>query len=173
MKMIQPRGTVVDVTEYSDDSEEVSESSRFVSPEEAAKDLINAIVLQAVLDYRESLWNNVYRSADQYSINRSQTIDECEYFFKDINFKLYKKLPDQILKFYRNLDLLPDDIVTGKEKDAFKCPICSHGVEVRYVKIPSRNLMGTHSRAKKAYCPSCLMKGYISIPISKEERSAS
>ena len=173
MKMIQPRGTVVNVTEYCDDNEEVSELSRFVSPEEAAKDLVNAIVLQAVLDYRESLWNNVYRSADQYSINRSQIIDECEYFFKDINFKLYKKLPDQILEFYRKFDLLPDDIVTEKAKDAFKCPICGHGVEVRYVKIPSRNLMNARSRAKKAYCPSCLMKGYIVMPISREERSAS
>lgn len=173
MKMVQPRGTVVDVEERNEYDTPVNDSSRYVSPEEACKDLVNAIVLQGVLDYRDAIWDGVRKNGDQYYIQRNDTIEECEHFFKDTNFKLYKKLPDQILEFYRIFDNLPDETVINKSKNAFKCPICNHEVEVRYVKVPSRNLMNAHAKAKKAYCPSCLMKGLIVTPISKEERSAS
>ena len=117
------------------------------------KDLANAIVLQAVHDYREAI---LY--------NEPKLMTSCERFFqsKYCTFlsglngaNLAEKLRSETLEFkeraFKNFDEKQKRGDTEPTKKAFKCPTCGKWVEVTfgYISKPAR------TRGYIANCKSC------------------
>lgn len=139
------------------------ESARYVTPEEAMKNLVSAVILRAVLDYRDAvLMNTLQDNYGEYYIYKTKSIKELETFFEDVNFKLYTSLPDKIIKFKKTVnELTPDDFIEGKEK-SYICPICGGTVKCHRFKVPSKHSHG----GKKLYenrvmCEGCLIKASV------------
>lgn len=136
------------------------EVGRAVTPEEAMNNLVSAIVLRAVLDYRDELFYATTSDEDaNYYILKTQGIRELEMFFNNIGFLLYKDLPDKIIDFKKKVDKLkPRDFTPGKEK-SYICPICGGTVNCKKVKIPNKH---SHNGQKpfenRVSCNGCLMR---------------
>ena len=139
------------------------ETGHAVTPEEAVRGLLSAVVLRGVMDYRDALLNNICANEyGEYYISQSHTIKELEFFFRNIGFDLHRTLPDKILEFKREMDRLTmEDFEPGNEK-SYICPICGGVVSCRKVKLaPQHTCNGKKLYENKVFCKGCLMRGTV------------
>lgn len=134
-------------------------SEHGVTPEEAAHQLVSAIVLQGALDYRNELFNNITFKDGDYAYQENEAIRILEDFFKIIGFSAYDRLRPRVLAFRREIDTLKFENRNQKiEEKSFICPLCKGKVHVRICKHQSEH----HKTAvKRATCDTCYFKVYI------------
>lgn len=139
------------------DTEELEDSGgRWVFPDEAARQLVIAVVLRAVLDYRNDLYSCIVLTPNGYDIEKNNAIQSFETFFQDIGFDNYKALPEKVIDFRREVDKIPFSAIETGTKH-FKCPLCGGDVTVKRGanKRFTRQLL---DRAKRATCDTCQFK---------------
>lgn len=134
------------------------EESRAVTPEEAVNNLVAAVILEGVLEYRRLLINNLMKNADGYYIRTSSGIKELEKFFELIGFKPYSRLSGGIVSFQQ-------EIVKDPNRESFICPICKGHVHSKLVKVRSK--FRTCDMERRYICDGCQIKMYQPIPNEK------
>lgn len=133
-----------------------------VNKNDAARALVAAVELQAVLDYRDALYENTRKVEDGYIIDKNYTIVECERFFNDVGFVPYRMLRDKVIQFKELVDQLTDE--DFKTEESFVCPICGGTVTARMAKKNAIRFHPTSPRyveSKRVACEGCLFKIYI------------
>lgn len=128
--------------------------------EEAAKALIAAAELQAVLDYRNALYENAIYSNGDYIVEPNRTICECERFLDELGFDAYKKLKPKVIELKKILV----DISRNHNRDSFTCPICNGTVSIHNAsQIVSRKdpRHPVTRQAIRATCDVCQFKTFI------------
>ena len=127
---------------------------------EAARALIAAAELQAVLDYRTALYNNVIFKNGNYTIAPDRTISECERFLDELGFEPYKMLRPKVIELKKTLI----DISRKRNRDSCTCPICNGTISIHEAtKIVSRidPKKPVTQKALKATCNCCQFKAFI------------
>ena len=127
---------------------------------EAARALIAAAELQAVLDYRTALYENVIFKDGKYTIAPDETISECERFLDELGFEPYKKLKPRVIE----LKKLLTDISRKHDRDTCECPICKGTISIHESKkiLSRRDLRNpVTKKALKATCNCCQFKAFI------------
>ena len=127
---------------------------------EAARALIAAAELQAVLDYRTALYENVIFKDGNYTIAPDRTISECERFLDELGFEPYKMLRPKVIE----LKKLLVDISRKRDRDSCICPICNGTISIHEsTKILSRRDLRNPvtKKALKATCNCCQFKTFI------------
>lgn len=136
---------------------EYTDSSHAVTAEEALNNLVAAVILNGVLEYRRLLIANLELTPEGYAIHQSSGIKELENFFKLIGFAPYTKLSSGVISFQREID---KDV----NRASFKCPICGGQVRSKVVKSKSKFFTAT----KRHYsCEGCLI--HMSQPIPEKK----
>jgi len=140
-------------------STDEDKSEHGVTPEEAAHQLVNAIVLQGALDYRDALFNSITFKDGDYAYRENDTIRLLEEFFQGIGFAAYDRLRPRVLAFRREIDTLKFENRNQKiEEKSFICPLCKGKVHVINCKYQSKH---NKTNIKKAACDTCYFKVYI------------
>ena len=134
------------------------EESHTVTPEEAVNNLVAAIILEGVLEYRRLLINNLTKNADGYYIRASSGIRELEKFFDLIGFKPYSRLYDGVLSFQK-------EIIKDPNRDSFICPICKGHVHSKLMK--TRSKFAAYDMERRYTCDGCQIKMVRPIPREK------
>lgn len=145
-------------------TEEYYETSQFVSKEEAMRNLVSAILLRAVLDYRDMLVENIVWNGIDCDIQPTQAMMDMEHFFKNMGFDMYKKLIDGVVKFAKKAKTVKDEDFKNKNSNAFTCPVCGGKVRANYVKVRTvyiTNRGWNTKQVKKCGCQDCLLKMVI------------
>lgn len=118
----------------------------YVLPQEAMRQLVIAIVLRALLDYRVTLFANLYKTSVGYDIQKTKAIADIERFFEEMGFDNYISIPSKIIAFQNELDKIALPICDG-DLDHFRCPLCGGLVTVKQKRD-----------TKKAACNGCFFK---------------
>jgi len=134
------------------------EESHTVTPEEAVNNLVAAVILEGVLEYRRLLINNLTKNTDGYYIHSSSGLKELENFFELIGFKPYSRLSGGILSFQQ-------EIVKDPNRISFICPICKGHVHSKVVKVRSK--FRTYDTERQYICDGCQIKMRQPIPNEK------
>lgn len=128
---------------------------------EAARALIAAAELQAVLDYRTALYNNVIFKNGDYTIAPDRTISECERFLDELGFEPYKMLRPKVIELKK---ILTDISRNNRSCSSCTCPICNGTIDIHEsTQIVSRKDLKNpvKRRALKATCNCCQFKTFI------------
>ena len=144
-------------------------NARYVTQKEAATNLVSAVILQGVLDYRKELLLCVKKDLNgNYILKKDSACLDLERFFEDMGFHLYKKLPDGILKFHEQAMEIPDDVFENKDKANFFCPICGGEVvgSTRKQRVMIAPATLRHATLKVATCTGCGFKDIMSPDIN-------
>lgn len=127
---------------------------------EAARALIAAAELQAVLDYRNALYENTVFKNGDYIVEPSRTITECERFLNELGFEPYKMLKPKVIE----LKKLLTDISRNKDRDTCICPICNGLINIH----PAAQIISRKDPkhpvtrpALRASCSVCQFKTFI------------
>lgn len=143
-----------------------NKNARYVLKEEATKNLVAAVLCQAVFDYRKELFLCIGRNFNgELILVKNDVAKDLERFFNDMGFRLYKKLPDGILKFHEESLQIPDEKFRNKQdRNAdFTCPICG-GVPLLSTRKQKVMLSPKDSRyvmIKIVQCSGCGAKDVI------------
>ncbi len=153
-------------------AEYYTDSSRVVTPQESMQNLVAAVVLRGVLDYRENLIQNVQAGGQGYYIKANSVQIEAERFFRDINFMSYIRLPAGVIAFREKMDeILRKGINRASREDVFRCPICRGIVDAKRIKVPQREqFMVPYKERWKFACRGCLIK--MEVPIMEDKQNA-
>lgn len=137
-------------------------SGHYVNEKDAVKNLVMAVVLQAVLDYRRAILASINKRKDgTYYIEKNADMIECENFFNDVDYPLYKVLPDRVLRFKMASDAIDKKSLSYHNKKVFACPSCGGQVYARTTKHMSKiNRTGTVDHYLVS-CNSCGLKTYL------------
>lgn len=139
-------------------SPEYQDCSRAVTEKEALHNLVSAVILNGVLEYRRQLIANLVGDEGAYYIQKTSLMDELENFFTIIGFDLYKRLPDKVIAFRNKVDAM-----NPNKDDYFICPICGGRVTSKVYKIRAIK----DAQERRYSCDSCLIK--MARPIMKKK----
>lgn len=137
-------------------NDELFEGGRSVSPEEAMHELMSAVILRGVLDYRDECEKCVVHRNDEWYISESGEMKDLERFFKDINFKLYPRVRDGVLEFMKDVYETKTNLTDEDSEVLFKCPICNGDVTGKLTKVRVHAKGKRFDTYKKFHCSSCL-----------------
>lgn len=132
--------------------------SHAVTPQEAVHNLVAAIILEGVLEYRRLLIANLMKNVEGYFIKHSSGMNELENFFKLIGFTPYKKLYGGVLAFQQEIAKDPD-------RESFTCPICKGRVHSKLMK--TRSKFSAYDMERRYTCEGCQIKMVQPIPREK------
>ena len=141
-----------------EDQELCYEESHAVTPQEAAHNLVAAIILEGVLEYRRLLINNLMKNADGYYIKTSSAMKDLENFFELIGFKPYSRLSGGVLSFQQ-------EIAKDPNRESFICPICKGHVHSKLMK--TRSKFAAYDMERRYTCEGCQIKMVQPIPREK------
>lgn len=145
-------------------AKEYYDTSRVVTREEAMRNLVSAILLRAVLDYRDMLVANVSWDEHGCDIQPTQHMLDMERFFKNMGFDMHKKLIDGVARFAQQAKAVKDEDYSSNNKNVFTCPICGGRVKAGYAKVRVAYMTSSGyktSKVKKCSCQDCLLKMVI------------
>ena len=130
---------------------------------DAFRALVMAVELQAVLDYRDALYENTFLKDSEYITYRSPTIIECERFFNDVGFVPYEMLREKVIQFKKCIDEIKKK-PEMKDVETFECPICGGTASIRTTRKSALRLKPNVPRfenAKQVSCEGCHFKVFI------------
>lgn len=138
-------------------NEELYDCARTVTPQEAVNELLSAVILRAVLDYRDAVRDSITVNDGDYSIENSYSIIDLERFFHDVNFKLYPRVRHGVLEFRKLVDSFDKKKLTKDDSIlAFKCPICGGSVMGKIAKVRVKDRNRKYNWYNKFHCDGCL-----------------
>lgn len=145
-------------------SKEYYDTSRIVTQEEAMRNLVSAILLRGVLDYREMLVENISWGDNDCDIRPTASMLEMERFFNNMGFDLHKKLIHGVSQFACIAKNLPEEDYKIGNTNAFICPICGGKVHAAYTRVRtsfSSTPNARYTKVKKCGCRDCQLKMVI------------
>lgn len=150
-------------------NKELFDCVRTVTPEESVHELISAVILRGVLDYRDEVAKCVVNDDGWWYVQESATMKDIERFFNDVNFTHYPRVRDGVLEFMKKVRTSTVPLTEDESESLFKCPICNGDVTGKISKVRVHAAGKSFEKYKKYHCSGCSFSTLL--PLDQKENT--